>query len=92
MVSNSKNKILATWEPFFCRTLYIKISKNFTRSIPVLYATSEGLHLRVVDTNFSGLDEVISNMFPTKFTSNLHIVTHMKLKDGELRGALKTLR
>ena len=23
VVSNSKNKILATWEPFFCRTLYI---------------------------------------------------------------------
>ena len=34
-----------------------------TCSIPVLYATSEGLHLRVVDTNFSGLDEVIPNMF-----------------------------
>ena len=23
VVSNSKNKILATWEPFFCRTLYM---------------------------------------------------------------------
>ena len=22
VVSNSKNKILATWEPFFCRALY----------------------------------------------------------------------
>ena len=25
VVSNSKNKILATWEPFFCRALYLRI-------------------------------------------------------------------
>ena len=26
VVSSSKNKILATWEPFFCRTLYLRRS------------------------------------------------------------------
>ena len=25
LVSNSKNKILATWEPFFCRALYVSL-------------------------------------------------------------------
>ena len=28
VVSNSKNKILATWEPFFCRALYYLLKKT----------------------------------------------------------------